>query len=628
MRTPFALCGLFLLVGCASKAAVSPIVNSSVPAQRLSTAETAAANDAAIASLEAATIQLAGAAVAVASKSFVTQADTLDLPSTRSAEPGGSAMLDSDSIAKQNKAGTDSAADLVAVSPANGELDPPVRPEPVMRPEPIADPNVDNSKNGDQKDGKTDGGASKDREKKKADSSNSSIADASNANTASKIYLDNVIDSVYRSYPLLESAIQQRTIAAGEQLQALGNFDLNLSAASENAPTGFYETFRNRVGFVQPRFEGGNFFGGYRNGRGNFEPWYKERETNEGGEFRAGMAIPLARDRRIDERRAELWRANAGRQLADPDINAQLIGFVQEAGYAYWIWVAAGEKFRIAEGILELAEGRAESLRRQTEEGVLDPPVLTDNLRLIADRRAALAAARQKLRESAVKLSLYLRGPDGRPFVPDDSMLPKFPPPTPITPESMAADISLAINQRPELVVLSFIRRQLEIDFAQASNEFQPSIDAVVGATQDVGTPASRLNDKGEFEADASVYLDVPVQRNKARGKMRVTQGKLAQLGAKLRLTEDKVVVDVQAVYAALIAAYEQVEQMSQSVVFAEDLAQRERRSLQLGAADLLTVALREQFAVEAAAKQVDALLIYYLAQADYRAALAEDQLP
>jgi len=205
---------------------------------------------------------------------------------------------------------------------------------------------------------------------------------------------------------------------------------------------------------------------------------------------------------------------------------------------------------------------------------------------------------------------------------------PMFPPPIPIDEQAITADISLAINQRPEMVVLGFMRRQLEIDFAQASNEYQPSIDAIVGATQDVGTPASRLNDKGEFEADASVYLDVPVQRRKARGKMQSTQGKLAQLGAKLRLTEDKVVADVQAAYAALVAAYEQVEQMSQSVEFAEDLANRERRNLELGESDLLTVALREQFAVEAAAKQVDALLIYFIARADYRAALAEDQLP
>jgi len=448
------------------------------------------------------------------------------------------------------------------------------------------------------------------------------------ADSPQEVNLDTVIDSVYRSYPLLEAAIQQRTIAAGIHLAASGEFDLMLKASSENNPVGFYENYRQRVGIVQPRYQGGDVFAGYRIGRGAFEPWYKERETNEGGEFRTALSVPLARDRQIDQRRADLWRANVGRQVADPEINAQLIDFVQEASYAYWDWVASGEKLRIAKGILALAEDRAEGIRRQTEEGALDPPVLTDNLRLIAERRATRASAERKLRQAAVKLSLYFRTTNGRPLIPDDSLLPGFPPPVEIEPESIAADISTAITQRPEAVVLSMMIRQLEIDFAQASNEFRPSIDAVVGATQDVGTPASATNDKGDFELDTSLYFDMPVQRRKARGRMQVARGKIAQLGARRRLVEERIAADVQSVYAALVAAYEQVEQTRQAVEFAEDLATRERRSLELGAADLLTVAFREQFAVEAADKAVDAMLLYFLAEADYRAALAQDQLP
>jgi len=448
------------------------------------------------------------------------------------------------------------------------------------------------------------------------------------ADSPQEVNLDTVIDSVYRSYPLLEAAVQQRTIAAGVHLAASGEFDLMLRAASENNPVGFYENYRQRVGIVQPRYRGGDVFAGYRIGRGTFEPWYKERETNEGGEFRTALTIPLARDRQIDQRRADLWRANVGRQVADPEINAQLIDFVQEASYAYWDWVASGEKLRIAKGILALAEDRAESIRRQVEEDALDPPVLTDNLRLIAERRASRASAERKLRQAAVKLSLYFRTANGRPLIPDDALLPGFPPPVKIEPESIAADISTAITQRPEAVVLSMMIRQLEIDFAQASNEFRPSIDAVVGASQDVGTPASAANDKGDFELDTSLYLDMPVQRRKARGRMQVARGKITQLAARRRLVEDRIAADVQSVYAALVAAYEQVEQTRQAVEFAEDLATRERRSLQLGAADLLTVAFREQFAVEAADRAVDALLLYFLAEADYRAAMAQDQLP
>ncbi|MEZ6144609.1 MAG: hypothetical protein R3B91_04090 [Planctomycetaceae bacterium] len=169
------------------------------------------------------------------------------------------------------------------------------------------------------------------------------------------VLLEHVIASVYQSYPLLESALYSRTIAAGEQLAASGAFDLKLKAASENGPTGFYQTYRQSVGLVQPIYHGGEAFAGYRIGRGDFQPWYLERQTNGSGEFKAGLAVPLARNRDIDSRRADLWRSNYGRQLVEPDIQAQLIGFVQEASYIYWTWVAAGENVRIADRVLQLA---------------------------------------------------------------------------------------------------------------------------------------------------------------------------------------------------------------------------------------------------------------------------------
>lgn len=440
--------------------------------------------------------------------------------------------------------------------------------------------------------------------------------------------LDLVIDSVYRSYPLLEAAVQQRGIATGEQLAATGNFDLGLVAASENGPTGFYRTFRQRIGVVQPVYSGGEVFAGYRIGRGNFEPWYKERETNNGGEFHIGFSAPLAQNRNIDPRRAELWKANFGRQSADPEINAQLIGFVQEAAYAYWTWVAEGENYRIAQRILDFAEQRNEGIRRQREEGRMSQFDLNDNLRMVAERRAARASAQRRVRQAAVKLSLYYRNTDGRPRVPGPEILGRFPQPERIDPEMLGRDISEALSQRPEIAVLSFVQRQLEVDFAQARNEFQPNLDAVVAASQDVGRPTSPLNDKGQFELDAALFFDVPVQRRRARGKMLATQAKLARIGAQRQMVEERIVADVQAAHAALTATYEQVMETAEAAELADDLARREQRNFALGRADLLTVAMREQFAAEAALHAIEALQMYYTAEADYRAALAIDQLP
>lgn len=445
--------------------------------------------------------------------------------------------------------------------------------------------------------------------------------------TQEPVTLESVVTSVYRSYPLLQSALMTRQIAIGQQTGASGAFDTKLKGSSENGPLGFYETYRQSLGLVKPTYWGGEVFGGYRVGRGDYQPWYQERQTNDGGEFKAGIQVPLARNREIDDRRAELWKAGLERQLAEPDIQAQLIDYVQAGSYAYWDWVAAGEYDRIANRILKLAEERTARIESQVREGFADPPELTDNLRLVSIRQAKAADTRRKLEQTAAKLSVYLRDFEGQPVIPDASGLPGFPALPGADEFQLDADIEQALLQRPELKMLDLLRRQVQVDYSNARNLMQPELNAVLLGSQDVGGATSSKRDKSELEAEASLYLDVPVERRKARGKMTETQAKLAQLAAKRRLTADKIAVDVRVASAALSSAREQVAETAEALKLAEELAERERQNQEAGASDLLKVTLREQYAVESAEKNIDALKLYFESVADYRAALAQDQL-
>lgn len=446
-------------------------------------------------------------------------------------------------------------------------------------------------------------------------------------NADDQIDYQDVVGAVYQSYPLLQSALFGRNVALGQQIGASGAFDTKLKAASENGPQGFYQTYRQSVGVVQPTYWGGEVFAGYRVGRGNFQPWYQERQTNDGGEFKAGVQVPLARNREIDARRAELWKAGYGRTLAEPDIQAQLIGYVQEASYGYWDWVAAGENYSIATRILSLAEDRTNRIDAQVKAGLVDPPELTDNLRLVAIRQAKVSDTRRKLEQTAAKLSVYLRDSAGNPVVPNENQLPGFPEPEPINDDQLSSDIQLAISRRPELRMLDIVRQQTQIDYAEARNQLQPELNAVLLGSQDVGEPTSKKGDKSPYDGEASLYFDVPLQRRKANGKITELQAKLAQLAAKRRITADKISVDVQMAHAALKSAWEQVEQTREALRLAEELAAIERMNQERGFSDLLKVTLREQYAVESAEKNVDALKLYFESQADHRAAMAQDEI-
>jgi hypothetical protein len=82
-----------------------------------------------------------------------------------------------------------------------------------------------------------------------------------------------VLDSVEKHYPLLQAIEQERAIAGGKLVSAMGNFDLNVIASGDSTAPATYDNFRGNVGLNQMLPVGGmSVFGGYRNGYGIFPP--------------------------------------------------------------------------------------------------------------------------------------------------------------------------------------------------------------------------------------------------------------------------------------------------------------------------------------------------------------------
>ncbi|MEP3481676.1 MAG: TolC family protein [Fuerstiella sp.] len=444
---------------------------------------------------------------------------------------------------------------------------------------------------------------------------------------ASSIQLTDVVASVHESYPLVFAAFQERAIADGNQVSAWGSFDTKLKASSETNPVGFYQTYRTKAGLERPIYSGGEFFAGYKIGKGDFEPWYLERETDEGGEFRAGVLVPLGRNRDIDSRRADLWRATYDRQIANPLIRTQLVLFAREASLAYWKWVAAGEKYKLGLRWVELAEDRNQRIINQYNAEELAIVDVRDNEAAIAKRKAKLAEAKNELRQAAVKLGLYFRDPGtGKPIIPTADRSPGFPALRASNADGFAVDVPSAQAARPELQALGLELRKLQVDFAEAENLTKAGLDALIAGSQDVGQNASSSEDKDQFVVEASLFFDVPLERRKGRGKMHAVQAKMAAVNAKRRLVQEKVTGEVMLVYVALEETRKQAQQSTESVDLYDFVAEKERVRFELGESDLLKVALREQYALEAAEEQITALYKHFVAFTEYAAVLAIDR--
>ncbi len=439
-----------------------------------------------------------------------------------------------------------------------------------------------------------------------------------------EIELNDVLRAVETHFPLVLAALEEVEIAESKLQQSRGSFDTRLGATGAFDLEGFYEADTVDIGIEQPlEFWGLNVSSGYRIGRGDFAVYDGKRKTNKDGEWRLGVSMPLLAGREIDARRVSLWRARLVRDAAAPLVIQKRLEATLKAAQSYWKWVAAGRRREIAVRLLALAEDRMAQIELAVQEGLLAAINLTENQRLIVDRRAALLRAERSLQEAALTLSLFWRDERGQPATPRDELLPyEFPMPRAAADVLRAEDEELALAQRPELRLVEVELERLQLELELARNDVLPRLDAGVFGSQDLGGAVSTPDDKEPFELTALLRFQLPLQRNLARGQVRESEAKLRKLTRERQFLVDALRNEVRDVSSALTQTWLRIAQAEENVRLANELAQAERVQLDAGQSDLLRVNLREQQAAAAAGGLVDVYEEYFRALAQYRAAL------
>ena len=446
--------------------------------------------------------------------------------------------------------------------------------------------------------------------------------------SASRLALADVMASVYSSFPSIEQARLMQGAAAGQRVGAYGAFDTKLKAYTLSEPTGFYRNFRNALGVARRTWWGADVSAGYRIGRGDFQPWYKERETNEGGEFKVGMSLPLLQGRAIDPQRVAVFQANLSLQAISPLVQIQILQIGREAADAYWNWVAAGARLLAQDELLALAKDRQTKFEQGEEAGKFALIDVVFNRQLVAERQSKVLETRQKYQEATFKLSFYLRGENGAPMLAGDDWRPqRFPVIEPLPPLNFVADLNASVSRRPEFALLNIDRQRIQFDRSLASNQMLPDLGLISEASQDTGIPSSSINDKGQFELIVGLKSEFPIQRRKARGKFQETSAKLAQLQQKIRLQRDKVGIELQTAENALRIAEQLIEQAEIALEASIDSLTRYRYAYTRGYADLIYLNFLETKVNETEIKLVDAQRDWFVALALMQAALGLDPL-
>lgn len=438
--------------------------------------------------------------------------------------------------------------------------------------------------------------------------------------------LETVLESVRERYPPLLSVLVERDLASGRVQRALGAFDTGLSAGVKRNFTGYYEATYGNAMVEQPLASGGELYGGYRITRGGLPDYYTSR-TQLGGEVALGGRLPLFRDRDIDLRRLQLRQEEIDEALADPKIGQARIDFVYAATLAYYDWVAAGARLRIARELLGLAKARVDSIAQGVEREFFAAIDITDNERQVGLRRIFVVRAERELEKSALRLSLFLRDETDAPLVPREEDLPeRFEAFVPPDLARFAEDAELALRIRPEVRRILLEVEKVRVEQGFAENRGLPEIDVIFDASKNIDQRP--YFDRNEFELFLGLEFQLPLERREAKGRLAIARAQLQRLKLDGQYLRESILNQITDALSAWQASFDQLEQAEENVRLARELVEAERRSFELRRGDLLRINLRESQLADAELLQVEAILGYFRAAATYQAALGVDARP
>ena len=451
----------------------------------------------------------------------------------------------------------------------------------------------------------------------------SSALNAQSARTE-PLTISEVLARIELTHPLLRATGVERTQARAKILKALGAWEptvKNITEAARYQTWNFLSYIReNTGGFNDTKLEVGHpwgfrVHGGIRNGFGDASNnhlhakipdvllFYPQQQMIIGGSAR------LLRGFIINEENAEFQKAElAGPQaeiyIAQKRQDLYLAGAIQ-----YWDWQVAVKQAEVRKQNLAVAEDRFTQVEGQGKAGKIALLDVVEMGQEVQRRREAAIAAQRQVEYEQYALSLFL-WEGGEPVTPRPEWAPEFQGETPLpTEEDIAAAKVSAKEDRPEVRDLYIKAKMNNIDLKLAKNYLLPKLDFKGGR---MDAAADWLMGVGY---DFKVEFAMPLLQREGRGKVMYAEADQQQYVLQQLYTEQRVGVDVDNWFSAIVRARDRVRAATESYRLAKTLEEGERTRFHLGATNILFVNLREQNAVEAAYELYRAQYDYVLAR-------------
>ncbi|MGB5223273.1 MAG: TolC family protein, partial [Polyangiales bacterium] len=314
----------------------------------------------------------------------------------------------------------------------------------------------------------------------------------------------------------------------------------------------------------------------------------------------------------IDPERAERARTMKLEEAAEQDLSVTELDLELGAAQAYWNWVSTGRNRYVAMELLDLAEQRDAQLRRRFEAGSIAQFDVTDNERILLERRTYVVEAERAFEKASFELSLYLRDDKGEPVVVGADRIPHDVAIQPVDDLAVERVIEKVVMCHPEVRQARALLDASEVDQLLARNRLAPEIDARFAYSRDLGeltgTDLDFTLPGNVFEA--GVQLSIPLLMRTDRGRATAARAVVAENLEKVRFVEDQLRARTLDAASAVEAAQERAVLTEDVVETAAELAAGERRRFEVGSSNLIFVNLREQQAALAEVRYIEAVAL------------------
>lgn len=280
------------------------------------------------------------------------------------------------------------------------------------------------------------------------------------------------------------------------------------------------------AGLKVPTWFGIEAYAGYeQNGGVYLNP---ENSTSGGGLVYAGVSLPVGRGLFIDERRAELRRAQIYQKSTTVEQRLMMNELLYKAGDAYWNWFEKYQVLKVYEEAIELAKFRLNAVKQQAALG--DKPAI-DTLEAgiqLQNRQLALQQAQLEFKNATAMLGIFLWQNGQIPLELEETTIPVDKSTVQLrTTEGLLLDrMDSLVAYHPYLQQYRFKIDQLKIDKRLKVENLKPQLDLKYNALSQV-VGASPFADLSINNYQWGLQFSMPIPLRKERGALKLTKLKI-----------------------------------------------------------------------------------------------------